>query len=1082
MRAPSTDGGGGVHLGRGVQASSGSPPPPPGPPPGPIGAAPPGVAPPRPLGIHRSGTEVASDRSRAVKFEAALIKIRARSSDDALLAQMRLGKEYDEEKEAKPHNNMHVAVRTRWLLEKEASVGGRAILKVLDNNHTVVLEDPHTTAADDYLRINKSKERRYTFDEALDEYTSQQEVFDRTTKALIGGLLEGFNATVFAYGATSAGKTHTMLGTPTMPGIMMLTLLDLFSKVAVQREDRVFEVKCSFLEVYNENIRDLLRPEGDYLDIREDPVKGMCVAGISEVGGLESANEIMILLHQANRHRTTESTGANDVSSRSHAVLQVVVEQRDRASGFVAQVNVGKLSMIDLAGSERASQTNNRGQRMIEGANINRSLLALGNCITALSSGVSFVPYRDSKMTRLLKDSLGGNCSTVMIANVSPCHLNYEDTHNTLKYASRARNIKTRATRNTVSVSYHLSKYTEIIKELRGEIADLKTKLATDPAPDILQEAEAFMSKMEQEDGVEDGKGLLDQTQITGVGESSSTAAPDESELEAAHVQSTKWKQELMTNFEERVRIKRQLIDLAHVAQNQMVQKSRAQVGISQWESTQVNSQVPARAYTSESGPLAVGNPEASSPVPAADMPQSIRDLQDQMQLIRTEMANTEENTRGLEQQLVENLKVSERLQVELPTRVPNKDMRAFLGLVYRIYVLEVENIDLQEMNDVTQPLLQQKELEAEALRLQIRMRDKMIDEQDRMLVLGSEMVPAKPAGWQEIKGTLISGMEEIPAEESPQRGQAPGWNQLQAPKVVRGRRTRSAGPQERIGINAIQLPPISPSASRFHSGAEGSERPSPPHAGILNRGAHERRPPDTSRASPHGAASPDHGGGSMSSAAPPETTTASELPPLDIAGRGLGIALPLRTAEEPQANREGPLNDDTRKLPHGSLSPSAEGLGIEGVGRGPPNTSSAAGAQENRTRPSKGDHVRQRKRKNRREREAAREKHRERLQQQLHIEAASLQQRYDVQQAYGVQGRGRDQTRSPWEDLPLATDRDDRGSSSDNKTPTRRGRGGTKAIHEDPPPAKDPPTAAGRRVALEKLNGRMKPKPKQLS
>merc|ERR1719245_2476252 len=137
--------------------------------------------------------------------------------------------------------------------------------------------------------------------------------------------------------------------------------------------------------------------------------------------------------------------------------------------------------MIDLAGSERASVTQNKGIRMIEGANINRSLLALGNCITALSSAVSFVPYRDSKMTRLLKDSLGGNCRTAMIAAVSPHHLNYEDTHNTLKYASRAKNIKTKAVRNVVRVNCHVSKYTDIIKDLRGEIADLKAKLTSVP-------------------------------------------------------------------------------------------------------------------------------------------------------------------------------------------------------------------------------------------------------------------------------------------------------------------------------------------------------------------------------------------------------------------------------------------------------------------------------------------------------------------------------------------------------------------------------------------------------------------------
>merc|ERR1719359_707985 len=262
---------------------------------------------------------------------------------------------------------------------------------------------------------------------------------------------------------------------------MMSTLLDLFQEVGEQKKDQKFEVKCSFLEVYNENIRDLLRPDGEYLDIREDPVKGVCVAGISEVGGLESADEIMSLLHQANRHRTTESTGANEVSSRSHAVLQVGVERRQRTADIVSQVHVGKLSMIDLAGSERASQTNNRGIRMIEGANINRSLLALGNCITALSSAVAFVPYRDSKMTRLLKDSLGGNCRTVMIANVSPCHLNYEDTHNTLKYANRAKNIKTTVTKNVMSVNQHIAKYTNIINDLQAEVSMLHAKLAAAP-------------------------------------------------------------------------------------------------------------------------------------------------------------------------------------------------------------------------------------------------------------------------------------------------------------------------------------------------------------------------------------------------------------------------------------------------------------------------------------------------------------------------------------------------------------------------------------------------------------------------
>jgi kinesin family protein 18/19 len=182
-----------------------------------------------------------------------------------------------------------------------------------------------------------------------------------------------------------------------------------------------YKVIVSFLEVYNENIRDLLSDVEEYLDLREDPIKGPVVASITEIETC-SGQEIMQLLHQGNSKRSQAATAANEVSSRSHAVLQVLVECRDRAPGVVANIKVGKLSLVDLAGSERAANTKNIGQRLMEGANINRSLLALGNCINALGekgNKGNFVPYRDSKLTRLLKDSLGGNCRTVMIANIS---------------------------------------------------------------------------------------------------------------------------------------------------------------------------------------------------------------------------------------------------------------------------------------------------------------------------------------------------------------------------------------------------------------------------------------------------------------------------------------------------------------------------------------------------------------------------------------------------------------------------------------------------------------------------------------
>eukprot|EP00440_Ansanella_granifera_P058040 gb/GFBE01062913.1/.p1 GENE.gb/GFBE01062913.1/~~gb/GFBE01062913.1/.p1 ORF type:complete len:972 (+),score=206.26 gb/GFBE01062913.1/:1-2916(+) len=723
-------------------------------------------------------------------------------------------------------HNILVAVRCRALLPQERAAGGHGVISITDDQ-TVVLEDPQTTAADDYLRLNKSKQRRYFFDRALNETAHNHEVYERTTKFLIGSVTQGFNATVFAYGATSAGKTHTMLGYPGEPGIMLLTLQDLFSQVSGQKGNHVFEVKCSFVEVYNENVRDLLNPDGDFLDIREDPVKGMCVAGISEVGGLESAEEIMALLQQANRNRTTEATGANVTSSRSHAVLQVMVHKRDRSADIVAQVNLGKLSMIDLAGSERASHTNNKGMRMIEGANINRSLLALGNCITALSSAVAFVPYRDSKMTRLLKDSLGGNCRTVMIANVSPCHINYEDTHNTLKYANRAKNIKTKAVKNVVRVNYHVSKYNDIIKDLRGEIQELKTKLAEAPA--------------------DSGPGYLPGSAEAAAG----SAADEESEMDAA--QSAKWKQELMQNFEERVRIKRRLIDLAHETKNQMVQKSHAQVGISQWES----------------GRQADTEGEST--------PSNIRDLQEQLKYIKSQLARTEETTRGLEEMLVENQQKAEKLQAELPRRVKNKDMRGFLGLISRIYVMEVENMDMQEMVDVTAPLLEQKELEAEALRLQIQLRDRVIEEQDQLLQSEDQARLPKPDGWINVPaknprrapstirwldeddlGGAGSGTEEASPVHVRWRGSVRGYRDYAsaAPAVGIG------GSRRRAASEGPPLPPISPSSANL-------SRMEPPRA-----------PPYRNSTTPPASAS--------GSAEPLEAPRRGR--PLDVAGRGLGL------------------------------------------------------------------------------------------------------------------------------------------------------------------------------------------------
>jgi kinesin family protein 18/19 len=174
-----------------------------------------------------------------------------------------------------------------------------------------------------------------------------------------------------------------MLGTDEEPGIMMLSIDELFQQIENNSETRDYKLKMSYIEVYNELIKDLLNNKNENLELREDGVKGISVAGVLEIM-TTNTDEIMDYIRQGNRNRTKEFTEANDASSRSHAVLQITVEHKDKAHGMNAEINIAKLSLIDLAGSERASKTKNSGLRLVEGANINRSLLALGNCINAL--------------------------------------------------------------------------------------------------------------------------------------------------------------------------------------------------------------------------------------------------------------------------------------------------------------------------------------------------------------------------------------------------------------------------------------------------------------------------------------------------------------------------------------------------------------------------------------------------------------------------------------------------------------------------------------------------------------------------
>lgn len=309
-------------------------------------------------------------------------------------------------------------------------------------------------------------------------------------------VLQGRNGSVFCYGATGAGKTYTMLGTVENPGVMVLAIKDLFGKIRQRSCDGSHVVHLSYLEVYNETVRDLLCP-GRPLVLREDK-QGIVAAGLTQYRA-SSADEVMTLLQQGNRNRTTEPTRVNETSSRSHAILQVVVEYRVRDATTMSIVNrVGKLSLIDLAGSERALATDQRTLRSLEGANINRSLLALSSCINALVEGKKHIPYRNSKLTQLLKDSLGGICNTVMIANISPSSLSFGETQNTVHWADRAKEIRLKVSdtnEDQLPMPETETDQTKLVLELQKENRELRTQLAQQQQKLLTLEAQSLASQ-----------------------------------------------------------------------------------------------------------------------------------------------------------------------------------------------------------------------------------------------------------------------------------------------------------------------------------------------------------------------------------------------------------------------------------------------------------------------------------------------------------------------------------------------------------------------------------------------------------
>ncbi|XP_077710232.1 kinesin-like protein KIF19 isoform X3 [Canis aureus] len=567
-----------------------------------------------------------------------------------------------------------VALRVRPISVAELEEGATLIAHKVDEQ-MVVLMDPMEDP-DDILRAHRSREKSYLFDVAFDFTATQEMVYQATTKSLIDGVISGYNATVFAYGPTGCGKTYTMLGTDHEPGIYVRTLNDLFRAIEETSNDMEYEVSMSYLEIYNEMIRDLLNPALGYLELREDSKGVIQVAGITEVSTI-NAKEIMQLLMKGNRQRTQEPTAANQTSSRSHAVLQVAVRQRSRVKNVLQEVRQGRLFMIDLAGSERASQTQNRGQRMKEGAHINRSLLALGNCINALSdkSTNKYINYRDSKLTRLLKDSLGGNSRTVMIAHISPASSAFEESRNTLTYAGRAKNIKTRVKQNLLNVSYHIAQYTSIISDLRGEIQRLKCKI-------------------DEQGGRGPAQGRLERGDIRHIQAEVQLHSAQGEQAEMGQL-----REQLISAFQEQMDVRRRLLELENHAMEVQIDTSRHLLTIAGWEHEKSRRALKWReeqrkeSYTKDDSEkdsdTGDDQPDTLEPPEVASARESIAALVGEQKKLRKQKLALEQRCRELRAR-------GRRLEETLPRRIGSEEQRQVLSLLCRVHELEVENTEMQ--------------------------------------------------------------------------------------------------------------------------------------------------------------------------------------------------------------------------------------------------------------------------------------------------------------------------------------------------------------------------------------------------
>uniref|UniRef100_A0A8C1FTL1 plus-end-directed kinesin ATPase n=1 Tax=Cyprinus carpio carpio TaxID=630221 RepID=A0A8C1FTL1_CYPCA len=392
--------------------------------------------------------------------------------------------------------SVKVAVRVRPFNSREIGKESKCIIQMSGNTTTII--NPKLPKESKSFNFDYSYWSHTTPEDV--NYACQKQVYKDIGEEMLLHAFEGYNVCIFAYGQTGAGKSYTMMGKQEkdQEGIIPLLCEDLFTKISDNNDNSMsYSVEVSYMEIYCERVRDLLNPKNKgNLRVREHPLMGPYVEDLSKLA-VTSYSDIQDLMDSGNKARTVAATNMNETSSRSHAVFNIIFTQKRHDSDTEnTSEKVSKISLVDLAGSERADSTGAKGTRLKEGANINKSLTTLGKVISALAEVnkkkkkvESFIPYRDSVLTWLLRENLGGNSRTAMVAALSPADINYDETLSTLRYADRAKQIRCNAVINE-------DPNNRLVRELKEEVARLKDLLYAQGLGDIIENLSSYKTNL----------------------------------------------------------------------------------------------------------------------------------------------------------------------------------------------------------------------------------------------------------------------------------------------------------------------------------------------------------------------------------------------------------------------------------------------------------------------------------------------------------------------------------------------------------------------------------------------------------